>query len=164
MLKVDKTSRNKYPENSQGKYNCPAAGCDRIGKNGFDTPQGVGRHVATAHRGLVGAATELGIPPAFPEDGQGRPDDVEPHNGNGKSNGNALAGGRIGELDPTPIDSVTSQATTNASATAAAMKVISLPDLRGWTPAQMRRIFDVALEVLALDAKEAEERKASEGA
>jgi hypothetical protein len=43
--------RNKY-----GKLDCPIDGCDRVGENGFDGPQGLGSHKLTAH-GIRGTST-----------------------------------------------------------------------------------------------------------
>jgi hypothetical protein len=40
----------KYQQNSHGRYDCPEPGCEHKGKNGFEHPQGVGRHRWAKHR------------------------------------------------------------------------------------------------------------------
>lgn len=38
------TATSKYETNRFGKFDCPATGCDRTGRNGFETTHALGQH------------------------------------------------------------------------------------------------------------------------
>lgn len=40
----------KYEKNAQGRYDCPKPNCEHKGANGFEFPQGVGRHIWAKHK------------------------------------------------------------------------------------------------------------------
>lgn len=44
---------SKYKKNRFGKYDCPEPGCDRRGKRGMPSPQGLGAHRKWSHSLVV---------------------------------------------------------------------------------------------------------------